>query len=63
SLEALGYTLLPITPEDALAYRNLPIQHRSPFDRMLVVQAALRGLTLMTHDEQMRTYDVPLHMV
>jgi PIN domain nuclease of toxin-antitoxin system len=51
---------LPVE-EDAVAHlATLPPLHRDPFDRILVAQALLRGLTLVTVDEAVRLYPVPL---
>ena len=38
----------------------LPRLHRDPFDHMLIAQARVEGLILVTHDEAMAGYDVPL---
>jgi len=46
----LGFRALPITFEHAEAAGRLPSVHRDPFDRMLVAQAWVEGLTLVTHD-------------
>jgi PIN domain nuclease of toxin-antitoxin system len=54
------FTALDITSEHALAVEMLPPHHRDPFDRMLVAQARLEKLTLVTHDPRLRSYDVPL---
>ena len=51
---------LPIE-EAALAHlANLPSLHRDPFDRLLVAQALQHGLTLVTVDDAVRAYPVPL---
>ena len=42
------------------AYADLPMHHRDPFDRMLVAQAQLGGLTLVTRDRNIAKYDVPV---
>jgi PIN domain nuclease of toxin-antitoxin system len=55
---ASGLQPLPITLAHALAAGALPPHHRDPFDRMLVAQAQLEGLTLVTHDARIRPYDV-----
>jgi PIN domain nuclease of toxin-antitoxin system len=55
---AIGATLLSMTPEHAMAVQTLPWHHRDPFDRMLITQARHEGLTLLTHDEMIRQYDV-----
>jgi PIN domain nuclease of toxin-antitoxin system len=49
--------VLPITAAHALAVRQLPSLHRDPFDRMLVAQAQVEGLVLVTRDEQIKQYD------
>ncbi|MCH0538325.1 type II toxin-antitoxin system VapC family toxin [Streptomyces sp. MUM 203J] len=50
--------LLPITAEHAMRAGRLPPHHRDPFDRMLVAQAQLEGLTLITRDSWIPKYDV-----
>ena len=50
---------LPI-PGVRPAAGTLRPHHRDPFDRMLVAQAQLEGLTLVTHDARMRPYDVTM---
>lgn len=52
------FETLPITLPHALAAGGLPLHHRDPFDRMLIAQAQVEGLTLVTHDARMRPYDV-----
>lgn len=47
---AEGFELLPIAVEHARAAGALPLHHRDPFDRMLVAQAGLERLTLVTRD-------------
>lgn len=42
---------------------ELPPHHRDPFDRMLIAQAIVEGLTLMTHDRTLQQYAVPLLLV
>lgn len=59
-LTAARFDVLPITLAHALAAGALPPHHRDPFDRMLVAQARLEGLTLVTHDARLRPYDVPV---
>lgn len=49
---------LAITHADALAVAELPPHHRDPFDRLLVAQARLHGLTLITADAAIQRYDV-----
>ena len=51
---------LPIGLDHAAAIEHLPLHHRDPFDRLLIAQAAIEGATLVSADEAMRAYDVPL---
>jgi len=53
---ATGTRELPIRAEHALHAAALPLRHRDPFDRMLVAQAAVEGMTLVTADELVRGY-------
>lgn len=55
-----GMTRLAIDDRHALAVADLPALHRDPFDRLLIAQALVEGLTLVTADEQVRAYDVPV---
>ncbi|MCK5798391.1 MAG: type II toxin-antitoxin system VapC family toxin [Deltaproteobacteria bacterium] len=59
-LRERGYGLLPITADHALEVRNLPLHHHDPFDRMLIVQANIEDLTLVSHDTAMQRYKVAL---
>lgn len=54
------YEVLGIEPPHLEAYGQLPMHHRDPFDRLLVVQARLAGLTLLTRDPDIAKYDVPI---
>jgi len=49
---------LPIVAGHALRVWELPDHHRDPFDRMLVAQAQVEGLALLTRDPQVSRYDV-----
>ncbi len=49
---------LPIDEESALTIHRLPKLHRDPFDRMLISQAIVHGLTLLTPDDQIRQYAI-----
>ena len=53
-----GFTELPIRMDHADAVRLLPPHHRDPFDRLLIVQAQLDGLTLVTRDQAFSAYQV-----
>jgi len=54
---------LAVTVPHALAAGALPMHHSDPFDRMLIAQAKLESLTLMTHDARLGEYDVPVLVV
>jgi len=60
AMEASRFEALPITFEHAEAAGALPRHHDDPFDRMLVAQAQVEGLTLVTHDEKLACYEVAL---
>ncbi|HVT18668.1 MAG TPA: type II toxin-antitoxin system VapC family toxin [Thermoanaerobaculia bacterium] len=51
---------LPILHSHALRAGELPLHHRDPFDRMLIAQAQIEGLTLLTADRHFAAYDVPI---
>jgi PIN domain nuclease of toxin-antitoxin system len=54
------FIVLPIMANHAQLAGRLPMHHRDPFDRMLVAQAILDGLILVTKDGQLSAYQVPL---
>ena len=51
-----GFRELPVRAEHALAVQHLPLIHRDPFDRLLVVQAQLEGLRLLSADRALVAY-------
>ena len=51
-----GYRLLAIEPEHAAAIEDLPTHHADPFDRILVAQALVEPMRLMTHDALVARY-------
>lgn len=53
-----GFDVLPIGLAHALAVRSLPPHHTDPFDRMLVAQAQVEDLTVVTRDANIRRYAV-----
>jgi PIN domain nuclease of toxin-antitoxin system len=57
-LDEEGILRLPIEDEHALQVLELPHHHRDPFDRMLVAQAQIEGLAMISSDEHMRSYEV-----
>lgn len=55
-----GAQPLPVTLDHAAAVEELPWHHRDPFDRMLVAQALAEGAVIISQDERMKQYGVPL---
>jgi PIN domain nuclease of toxin-antitoxin system len=55
---ASGFEELPIAFRHAEQLASLPAHHADPFDRMLVAQAQIEGLTLVTHDRALAPYGV-----
>ncbi len=59
-LLANGYRELPITTEHTVAVGELPPLHKDPFDRILIAQARVEGLQLLTVDTVMGQYGAPV---
>ncbi len=57
-----GYTELAISSEHAVGIDALPPIHRDPFDRMLVAQAMVEGVTLVTADRTLVEYPVAIRL-
>jgi len=55
-----GWQELPIEASHALAVSQLPPLHRDPFDRLLLAQAQVEGLLLLTADSQLSLYPGPI---
>lgn len=51
-----GYQFLAIEPEHAAAIETLPRHHQDPFDRLLVAQALIEPMRLLTHDSNVARY-------
>jgi len=58
-----GYRELVITSEHAVAIDTLPQIHKDPFDRILVAQAIVEGITLLTADPVVARYQGPVRLV
>ena len=58
-IEAEGFDPLPIEFDHAVEAGALPRHHADPFDRMLVAQARIEALTIVTADPKIARYDVP----
>ena len=51
-------SMVSLMPEEVFALEGLPVIHRDPFDRMLVSQARMRGMTILTPDRNIQRYPV-----
>jgi PIN domain nuclease of toxin-antitoxin system len=60
TMEQRGFVELPMLSRHAIIAGALPPHHNDPFDRMIVAQAQSEGLTVVTRDERIRAYDVPV---
>jgi len=58
-----GYIELAITSEHTAGVANLPGHHKDPFDRLLIAQATVEGMMLLTNDEAMARYPGPIQKV
>jgi PIN domain nuclease of toxin-antitoxin system len=58
-----GYVELPITSEHAVNVEGLPSLHKGPFDRILLAQALVEGITLLTADAQLARDRGPVRKV
>ena len=57
AVEEAGFEWLDFSPREAFQVAELPLHHRDPFDRMLVVQSRLNDLVLVTDDPKIVEYD------
>jgi PIN domain nuclease of toxin-antitoxin system len=60
ALEDYGFQPLAISLSHADCVRTLPPLHRDPFDRMLVAQASIEGLSIVSADEALSAYAIPV---
>ena len=58
-----SYQELALTNEHAVAVVNLPRLHRDPFDRILIAQSIVEGITLLTSDPLVAQYPAPVRRV
>ena len=57
------YEELPVTGEHAIAVADLPALHKDPFDRLLVAQSLVEGITLLTADRQVARYSETIRLI
>lgn len=58
-----GYSELPVASEHAVAIDGLPPIHKDPFDRLLIAQAMVEGITLLTADDLVGQYTGPIRKI
>jgi len=58
-----GYGELPIMSHHVVAIESLPPIHKDPFDRILVAQVIVEGITLLTTDSTVAKYPGPIRVV
>ena len=55
-----GFQILPVYLSHALYLENLPLHHKDPFDRLLISQAIIENMTLVTADPEFAKYQANL---
>lgn len=63
TLEESGFEELPVSAQHAVALSRLPAVHGDPFDRMLVAQAMVEPMALITTDERLAAYPGTIEVV
>ncbi|HXT20377.1 MAG TPA: type II toxin-antitoxin system VapC family toxin [Thermoanaerobaculia bacterium] len=58
-----GYVELLVSSQHAVSIDALPPLHKDPFDRLLLAQATVEGITLLTADQQLARYGPPVRKV
>lgn len=58
-----GYIELPVLSDHIVAIDSLPPIHKDPFDRLLIAQATVEGITLLTVDSVVGQYPGPVRMI
>lgn len=57
------YSELPVVSEHAVAIGGLPAIHKDPFDRLLIAQSMVEGITLLTADDLIGQYPGPIRKI
>jgi PIN domain nuclease of toxin-antitoxin system len=58
-----GYQELVITGDHVVTVDTLPLLHKDPFDRLLIAQATIEGITLLTKDKLVASYPGPIQKI
>lgn len=62
-LRGMGFRILTVRWSHAAAVQTLSPHHSDPFDRLLVAQAQMHNLAILTHDRSLSAYPVPVLLV
>jgi len=57
-IDEIGFEIIPISFNHAIAVSTLKFIHRDPFDRLIVAQAITENLTIISKDEQIKKYKI-----
>ncbi|MCP4680468.1 MAG: type II toxin-antitoxin system VapC family toxin [Deltaproteobacteria bacterium] len=52
--------LIPVSVVHLIAYSDLPLLHRDPFDRLLIAQSQVLKVPIVTVDSRIAAYDIPV---
>jgi len=63
ALDISRFEVLSITLAHGIRVADLPMHHKDPFDRMLISQALVEGLTIITVDNKFKLYEVSLLVI
>jgi PIN domain nuclease of toxin-antitoxin system len=55
-LNQYGFTILPVEPKHTAAVISLPFHHKDPFDRLLIAQALVEGIPIISGDPVLDSY-------
>lgn len=58
--DVIGLPVIPLDGTHAERVGGLPMHHRDPFDRLLIAQALVEGMTMISAERSMSLYEVPL---
>ena len=59
-IEESGFDILPITTNHILQNADLELYHQDPFDRIIIAQAMVEKMTIITKDIQFKNYNIPI---
>lgn len=58
-IEETGFETLPITTNQILKNSGLKFHHQDPFDRIIIAQAMMEEMAIITKDSQFKNYNIP----